>query len=45
MQPCQQAVQRGEAGAAAENAIEPGTQCERPALAWFGPKWVSPSLT
>src|SRR5271166_1108576 len=37
MQSRQQAVQRGEAGAAAEDAIKPGTQGERPALAGPGP--------
>src|SRR5271169_441364 len=35
MQPGQQAVQRGEAGAAAEDAVEAGTQREGPALAGF----------
>ena len=37
MQPRQQAIQRGEAGAAKEDAVEPGTQRGRPAFTRFGP--------
>ena len=37
MQPRQQAVQRDEAGATAEDTVEPGTQSDRPALAGFDP--------
>src|SRR5690349_11824140 len=33
MQPCQQAIERGKAGAAAEDAIEPRAQSETAALA------------
>ncbi len=33
MQPCQQAIQRDEAGTAEENPVEPRTQCNRPTLA------------
>ena len=37
MQPCQQAIQRGEAGAAEEDAVEPGTQRTSLTLAGFLP--------
>src|ERR1700683_2193248 len=37
MQSRQQAIQRGEAGAAAEDTVKPGTQGERPGLTGFDP--------